>query len=120
MLGLLVFAVLTMVDFQRLRRASDVDTAPLMATSIVLDILDALLFLVQISRVPASDLLSTSAALGTTNGARVSCERIRPSPETSLHVRRPELIGSSTNVPLSCMCPVTDTICPTRKPTGRP
>ena len=47
-LGLLIFAVLTMVDFQRLRGSTDADTAPLMAASIFLDILNVFLFFVQI------------------------------------------------------------------------
>jgi FtsH-binding integral membrane protein len=52
-LGLLIFAVLTMVDFQRLRRTTDVDAAPLMAVSIFLDILNAFLFFVQIFSRPS-------------------------------------------------------------------
>lgn len=45
-LGLVIFAVLTTYDFQRLRRNSDVDSAPLLAASIFLDILNVfLLFL---------------------------------------------------------------------------
>src|SRR6516162_8723408 len=36
-LGLVIFAGLTMFDFQRLRLTSDVDSAPLMAASIFLD-----------------------------------------------------------------------------------
>ncbi len=38
--GLVIFAGLTMSDFQRLRRNSDIDSAPLMATSIFLDLLN--------------------------------------------------------------------------------
>ena len=52
-LGLLIFAVLTMVDFQRLRRTTDVDAAPLMAVSIFLDILNVFLFFVQIFSRPS-------------------------------------------------------------------
>jgi len=43
-LGLAIFAVFTMVDFQRLRRSSDVKTAPVLAASIFLDILNVFLF----------------------------------------------------------------------------
>jgi uncharacterized protein len=43
-LGLAIFAVFTMVDFQRLRRGGDVRTAPLLAASIFLDILNVFLF----------------------------------------------------------------------------
>jgi len=44
--GLVIFAGLTMFDFQRLRRTSDLDSAPLLATSIFLDALNVfLLFL---------------------------------------------------------------------------
>jgi FtsH-binding integral membrane protein len=43
-LGLVVFAGLTAVDFQRLRGTSDLDTAPLIASSIFLDGLNVLLF----------------------------------------------------------------------------
>ena len=52
-LGLLIFAVLTMVDFQRLRGTTDVDAAPLMAASIFLDILNVFLFFVQIFSRPS-------------------------------------------------------------------
>jgi FtsH-binding integral membrane protein len=47
-LGLVIFAVLTMFDFQRLRRSSDVASAPLMAASIFLDILNVFLFFLRI------------------------------------------------------------------------
>jgi len=36
-LGLLIFAGLTMADFQRLRRSTDLNSAPLIAASIFLD-----------------------------------------------------------------------------------
>jgi FtsH-binding integral membrane protein len=45
-LGLVIFAALTAFDFQRLRRAQDIRSAPLIAASIFLDILNVfLLFL---------------------------------------------------------------------------
>ena len=47
-LGLGIFAVFTMVDFQRLRRSKDIATAPLLAASIFLDILNVFLFFLQI------------------------------------------------------------------------
>lgn len=47
-LGLVIFAGLTMVDFQRLRRSTDADSAPLLAASIFLDILNVFLFFLQI------------------------------------------------------------------------
>lgn len=47
-LGLVVFAGLTMVDFQRLRRSKDIRSAPLLAASIFLDILNVFLFFLQI------------------------------------------------------------------------
>jgi modulator of FtsH protease len=47
-LGLVIFAGLTMVDFQRLRRSKDVRSAPLLAASIFLDILNVFLFFLQI------------------------------------------------------------------------
>jgi FtsH-binding integral membrane protein len=47
-LGLAIFAVFTMVDFQRLRRGGDVRTAPLLASSIFLDILNVFLFFLTI------------------------------------------------------------------------
>jgi FtsH-binding integral membrane protein len=47
-LGLVIFAGLTMVDFQRLRRSTDVESAPLLAASIFLDILNVFLFFLQI------------------------------------------------------------------------
>jgi FtsH-binding integral membrane protein len=47
-LGLAIFAGLTMFDFQRLRRSRDLDSAPLIAASIFLDILNVFLFFLQI------------------------------------------------------------------------
>jgi len=44
LLGLVVFAALTLFDFQRLRRTSDVRTAPALAASIFLDALNVFLF----------------------------------------------------------------------------
>ena len=49
--GLVIFAGLTMFDFQRLRRNQDIRTAPLLAASIFLDVLNVfLLFLSLLSR----------------------------------------------------------------------
>ncbi len=42
--GLVIFAGLTMVDFQRLRLSTDADSAPLLAASIFLDALNVFLF----------------------------------------------------------------------------
>jgi len=47
-LGLVIFAGLTMFDFQRLRLTSDVDSAPLMAASIFLDALNVFNFFLQL------------------------------------------------------------------------
>jgi modulator of FtsH protease len=47
-IGLVVFAGLTMVDFQRLRRSRDFDSAPLIAASIFLDALNVFLFFLRI------------------------------------------------------------------------
>jgi modulator of FtsH protease len=47
-LGLLIFAGLTMVDFQRLRRSRNLDSAPLLAASIFLDALNVFLFFLRI------------------------------------------------------------------------
>jgi FtsH-binding integral membrane protein len=47
-LGLVIFAAFTMFDFQRLRRSKDIRTAPLLAASIFLDILNVFLFFLQI------------------------------------------------------------------------
>jgi modulator of FtsH protease len=47
-LGLLIFAGLTMFDFQRLRRSRDLDSAPLLAASIFLDALNVFLFFLRI------------------------------------------------------------------------
>jgi FtsH-binding integral membrane protein len=44
-LGLVIFAGLTAFDFQRLRRSQDIRTAPLLAASIFLDILNVFLLL---------------------------------------------------------------------------
>jgi modulator of FtsH protease len=47
-LGLVIFAGFTMVDFQRLRRSTDLDSAPFIAASIFLDVLNVFLFFLQI------------------------------------------------------------------------
>jgi modulator of FtsH protease len=47
-LGLVIFAALTMVDFQRLRRTKNLDSAPLLAASIFLDALNVFLFFLRI------------------------------------------------------------------------
>jgi modulator of FtsH protease len=47
-LGLVVFAGLTMVDFQRLRRGQGLDSAPLLAASIFLDALNVFWFFLRI------------------------------------------------------------------------
>ena len=47
-LGLVVFAGLTMVDFQRLRRSTDMDSAPFIAASIFLDALNVFSFFLQL------------------------------------------------------------------------
>jgi len=47
-LGLVIFAGLTMFDFQRLRRSKDLNSAPLIAASIFLDALNVFLFFLQI------------------------------------------------------------------------
>jgi modulator of FtsH protease len=49
-LGLVVFAGFIMFDFQRLRRSSDIESAPLLAASIFLDILNVFLFFLRIFR----------------------------------------------------------------------
>jgi modulator of FtsH protease len=47
-LGLVIFAGLTMFDFQRLRRSRDLSSAPLIAASIFLDVLNVFLFFLRI------------------------------------------------------------------------
>jgi FtsH-binding integral membrane protein len=47
-LGLVIFAGLTAYDFQRLRRGQDIRTAPLLAASIFLDILNVFLLLLSL------------------------------------------------------------------------
>jgi FtsH-binding integral membrane protein len=47
-LGLVIFAALTMGDFQRLRRTKDMNSAPLIAASIFLDILNVFFFFLRI------------------------------------------------------------------------
>ena len=47
-LGLVIFAGLTMFDFQRLRRSTDLDSAPLLAAIIFLDALNVFLFFLRI------------------------------------------------------------------------
>jgi uncharacterized protein len=48
LLGLVIFAGFTMFDFQRLRRSQDIGSAPLLAASIFLDILNVFLFFLRI------------------------------------------------------------------------
>jgi modulator of FtsH protease len=47
-LGLVIFAGLTMADFQRLRRSRGINSAPLLAASIFLDALNVFLFFLRI------------------------------------------------------------------------
>ena len=47
-IGLVIFAGFTMFDFQRLRRSSDTASAPFLAASIFLDILNVFLFFLRI------------------------------------------------------------------------
>jgi hypothetical protein len=47
-LGLVIFAGLTMVDFQRLRRSIELDSAPLIAASIFLDAVNVFSFFRQL------------------------------------------------------------------------
>jgi uncharacterized protein len=47
-LGLVIFAGFTMFDFQRLRQSQDISSAPLMAASIFLDILNVFLLFLRI------------------------------------------------------------------------
>ncbi|MEY9874774.1 FtsH-binding integral membrane protein [Streptacidiphilus sp. MAP12-33] len=47
-LGLVIFAGFTLVDFQRLRRNQDIESAPLLAASIFLDVLNVFLFFLNI------------------------------------------------------------------------
>jgi FtsH-binding integral membrane protein len=47
-IGLVIFAGFTMFDFQRLRRNADISSAPLLAASIFLDILNVFLFFLTI------------------------------------------------------------------------
>jgi uncharacterized protein len=47
-IGLVIFAGFTMFDFQRLRRNNDISSAPLLAASIFLDILNVFLFFLAI------------------------------------------------------------------------
>jgi modulator of FtsH protease len=47
-LGLVIFAGFTMIDFQRLRKSKDIRVAPLLAASIFLDVLNVFLFFLNI------------------------------------------------------------------------
>jgi len=47
-LGLVIFAGFTMFDFQRLRTNTDINTAPFLAASIFLDVLNVFLFFLEI------------------------------------------------------------------------
>jgi modulator of FtsH protease len=54
-LGLVIFAGLTMFDFQRLRRSTETESAPLLAASIFVDILNVFVFFLQIFSRPSQD-----------------------------------------------------------------
>ncbi len=43
-IGLVIFAAYTVIDFQRLRRSTDISAAPVIAASIFLDVLNVFLF----------------------------------------------------------------------------
>ena len=47
-IGLVIFAGFTMFDFQRLRRSKDIRSAPLLAASIFIDVLNVFLFFLRI------------------------------------------------------------------------
>jgi FtsH-binding integral membrane protein len=47
-LGLVVFAGFTLFDFQRLRRSQNLESAPVLAASIFLDVLNVFLFFLNI------------------------------------------------------------------------
>ena len=47
-LGLVIFAGFTMFDFQRLRTNQDITSAPFLAASIFLDVLNVFLFFLEI------------------------------------------------------------------------
>ena len=47
-LGLVIFAGFTLVDFQRLRKTKDIRAAPLLAASIFLDVLNVFLLFLQL------------------------------------------------------------------------
>ena len=47
-LGLVIFAAFTLIDFQRLRRTKDIRAAPLLAASIFLDVLNVFLLFLQL------------------------------------------------------------------------
>jgi FtsH-binding integral membrane protein len=47
-LGLVIFAGFTMFDFQRLRTSQDITSAPFLAASIFLDLLNVFLFFLEI------------------------------------------------------------------------
>jgi modulator of FtsH protease len=47
-LGLVIFAGFTLFDFQRLRSSADISSAPFLAASIFLDVLNVFLFFIQI------------------------------------------------------------------------
>jgi uncharacterized protein len=48
--GLVIFAVLTSLEFQRLRLSKDIGTAPVLAASIFLDILNVFLLFLSLFR----------------------------------------------------------------------
>jgi len=78
-IGLVVFAGLTMGDFQRLRRARGIESAPLLAASIFLDVLNVFFFFLRIF----------SGSRDLTPALRRSCTLPRVVPEGEISVDDP-------------------------------
>ena len=68
-LGLVIFAGFTMFDFQRLRTNADITSAPFLAASIFLDVLNVFLFFLEI--------FSGARALTPTGGSPCAPESTR-------------------------------------------
>ncbi|HEY7262293.1 MAG TPA: GNAT family N-acetyltransferase [Trebonia sp.] len=78
-IGLVVFAGLTMGDFQRLRRARGIESAPLLAASIFLDVLNVFFFFLRIF----------SGSRDLTSALCRSCTLPRVAPEGEISVDDP-------------------------------
>ena len=92
-LGLVIFAGFTLFDFQRVRTNTDAASAPLLAASIFLDILNVFLFFLQIFT--QDDTVTGHATIRTALHSLAYRHPRRPSPLDNAAVHRGQQAGTS-------------------------